>query len=357
MSHVAPHSALNTKLTRMTGCQYPIIQSAMGWVATGPLCAATANAGAMGFIGSATMDLQQLAEEIAWVKDHTDKPFGVNMRSDAPDANERVQLMIKSGVKFAGFALAPKEKLIKTLKDAGIVCIPSIGAKRHAEKVASWGADALIVQGGEGGGHTGSIATTILLPQIVDAVDIPVIAAGGFFDGRGLVAALAYGAQGVAMGTRFLLTRESPVPDNVKTAYLKAGVGDTVATDQVDGHQHRMIRNSFVDKLLTTPAWKNLPLAVANALKLKSLTGIPFTDMLKQGWSMKKDHGYGWLQVVMAANTPVLLRTTMVEGKTEFGIMPGGQVMGLIDKVESCEELVRNIVTQANGVLEGFARG
>lgn len=350
------HPALNTKLCQMTGCKYPIVQSAMGWVATGQLCAASSNAGALGFIGSATMDLKQLANEIAWVKDHTDQPFGVNMRSDAPDAAERVQMIIKSGVKVAGFALAPKEKLIKTLKDAGVACIPSIGAKRHAEKVASWGADALIVQGGEGGGHTGSIATTVLLPQIVDAVDIPVIAAGGFCDGRGLMAALSFGAEGIAMGTRFLLTRESPVPENVKNIYIKAGVGDTVATDQVDGHQHRMIRNSFVDKLLTTPAWKNTVLAMINALKLKGLTHMPLADMLKQGWSMRRDHGYGLAQVVMAANTPILLRTTMVEGKTEFGILPGGQVMGLIDRIESCDELIQRVVAEATTILDRFQR-
>src|SRR5204862_6613073 len=155
-------------------------------------------------------------------------PFGVNLRSDAPDAVDRVRLLVRKRVKVASFAQAPKPVLIKELKDGGVVVIPSIGAKRHAEKVAAWGVDAVLVQGGEGGGHTGQVPTTLLLPQVVDAVDIPVIAAGGFFDGRGLIAALAYGACGIAMGTRFLLTRDSPVAEAVKHIYLNQSVTHTV---------------------------------------------------------------------------------------------------------------------------------
>src|SRR5204863_3824489 len=138
------------------------------------------------------------------------------------------------------------------LKDGGVVVIPSIGAKRHAEKVAEWGVDAVLVQGGEGGGHTGSVPTTLLLPQVVDAVDIPVIAAGGFFDGRGLVAALAYGAVGTAMGTRFLLPRESTVPDVIKRFYLERAVTETVVTTQVDGVPHRVLHTDLIDDLEST---------------------------------------------------------------------------------------------------------
>src|SRR5215813_13047338 len=221
----------------------------MGWVASAKLVSATANAGGLGIIASATMDLRQLADAIAETQRRTDRPFGVNLRSDAPDVMERAELMIREGVRVASFAMAPGEKLMKRLKDQGLVCIPSIGAKRHAEKVAGWGADAVIVQGAEAGGHTGSVPTTVLLPQVVDAVDIPVIAAGGFFDGRGLVAALAYGAAGIAMGTRFLLTSDSPVPAAIKERYLAASVNDTVVTDALDGVPQRLLRTSFTDRL------------------------------------------------------------------------------------------------------------
>jgi NAD(P)H-dependent flavin oxidoreductase YrpB (nitropropane dioxygenase family) len=264
------------------------------------------------------MTLAELRGAISDVKEHTSQPFGVNLRSDSPDVFERAQLMIERGVRVASFALAPSERLIKTLKDAGLICIPSVGAKKHAEKVARWGVDAIIVQGGEAGGHTGSVATNVLLPQVVDAVDIPVIAAGGFFDGRGLVAALSFGAVGVAMGTRFLLTEESPVPAAVKRVYLEKGVGDTVVTDQIDGHPHRVLRTAFIDRLVRTPAWRSLPNALANALRLRAQTGMPIRSMMRQALAMRRDHDYGWNQLVMAANAPVLLRKTMVDGEIEF---------------------------------------
>lgn len=204
---------MRTALTELTGCRHPIVQTGMGYVAGARLAAATSAAGGLGVIAAATLSVAEMTVAIRNVKERTDAPFGVNLRSDAADAAERVETLIREGVRVASFALAPRRELIARLRDAGVVTIPSVGARRHAEKVAAWGADAVIVQGGEGGGHTGPVATTLLLPQVVDAVDIPVIAAGGFFDGRGLVAALAYGACGVAMGTRFLLTSDSPVPD------------------------------------------------------------------------------------------------------------------------------------------------
>lgn len=169
---------METALTRLVGVRHPIVQTGMGWVAGPRLVSATANAGALGVLASATMGPDRLREAIREVKSRTHAPFGVNLRADAADAGDRVRIMIEEGVRVASFALAPSAELIAELKEAGVVVIPSIGARRHAEKVAAWGADAVIVQGGEGGGHTGEVATTVLLPQIVDAVDIPVVAAG-----------------------------------------------------------------------------------------------------------------------------------------------------------------------------------
>ena len=240
---------LRTPLTELIGIEHPVVQTGMGWVAGARLVAATSNAGGLGILASATMTLDELAVAIGKVKAATDKPFGVNIRADAGDADDRVDLMIREGVKVASFALAPKQELISKLKDAGSVVIPSVGLAKHARKVASWGADAVIVQGGEGGGHTGPIATTLLLPSVLDAVSIPVIAAGGFFDGRGLAAALSYGAAGVAMGTRFLLTSDSTVPDAVKQRYLQSALDGTVVTTRVDGMPHRVLRTGLVEKL------------------------------------------------------------------------------------------------------------
>ena len=163
---------LRTPLCDLTGVRHPVVQTGMGWVAGPSLVSATARAGGLGVLASATMTLPQLADAVREVKERTDEPFGVNLRADAADAEERVDLLIRERVRVASFALAPSERLIGKLKDAGIVVIPSVGARRHAEKVAAWGADAVLVQGGEGGGHTGSVATTLLVPQVVDAVDI-----------------------------------------------------------------------------------------------------------------------------------------------------------------------------------------
>ena len=166
-------SRLRTPLTELVGIEHPVVQTGMGWVAGARLVAATANAGGLGILASATMTLEELQTAVAKVKAATDKPFGINIRADAGDAIDRIDLLIREGVKVASFALAPKPDLIAKLKDAGVVVIPSVGAAKHAKKVAGWGADAVIVQGGEGGGHTGPVATTLLLPSVLDAVDIP----------------------------------------------------------------------------------------------------------------------------------------------------------------------------------------
>jgi NAD(P)H-dependent flavin oxidoreductase YrpB (nitropropane dioxygenase family) len=350
------HPALHTALCEKVGVAYPIVQTGMGWVASAGLTAATANAGGLGIIASATMDFAQLADAIAQTKARTDRPFGVNLRSDAPDVMARADLMIREKVKVASFALAPSEKLMKHLKDGGLVCIPSIGARRHAEKVAGWGADLVIVQGGEAGGHTGAVPTSVLLPQVVDAVDIPVIGAGGFFDGRGLVAALAYGAAGIAMGTRFLLTSDSPVPDAIKQIYLASPVTGTVVTTQVDGQPHRVLRTPFIERLVRTNFLTSLPRALQNALRFRRLLGTRWSDLLREGLAMKRSQELTFSQTVMAANAPMLLRASMVDGDVAAGVMAGGQVTGVIEDLPSCKELVDRIVAQAEAVLAGFER-
>jgi NAD(P)H-dependent flavin oxidoreductase YrpB (nitropropane dioxygenase family) len=302
------------------------------------------------------MSLAELEGAIRKVKERTDAPFGVNIRSDAADADDRVALMIREHVAVASFALAPRRELIARLKDAGIVTVPSIGAKRHAEKVAEWGADAVIVQGGEGGGHTGAVPTTILLPQVADAVDIPVIAAGGFFDGRGLVAALAYGAAGIAMGTRFLLTRESTVGQAVKEQYLRAGVDGTVVTTRVDGLPHRVLRTALVDRLERAGPLTRLPLAVRNADRFRRVSGLSWPDLIREGLAMRRGHELSWSQLLMAANTPMLLRAAMVDGRPDLGVMASGQVAGMINDLPAVAELIERIVAEATDAMARLAR-
>ncbi len=338
---------IRTRLTELAGIRYPIVQTGMGFVAGARLAAATSRAGGLGIIGSATMTLDELRAAVTAVRERTDAPFGVNLRADAPDAAERVDLMIAEGVRVASFALAPRQDMIKRLRDAGVIVIPSVGARRHAEKVAQWGADAVVVQGGEGGGHTGPIPTSLLLPQVVSAVDIPVVAAGGFFDGRGLVAALAYGAEGIAMGTRFLLTSDSPVADEVKRVYLGKALTDTVVTTRVDGVPHRVLRTPLIDRLERSGQVSGLARAVANAARFRKLSGLSWPALIRQGQAMRHGTDLSWSQVLMAANTPMLLKAAMVDGRPDLGVLAAGQVVGLIDDLPSCAELIDRIMAEA----------
>jgi NAD(P)H-dependent flavin oxidoreductase YrpB (nitropropane dioxygenase family) len=353
---VASVAPIRTRLTELTGIRYPIVQTGMGFVAGARLAAATSRAGGLGIIGSATMTLDALRVAVAAVRERTDAPFGVNLRADAPDAAERIELMIAEGVRVASFALAPRQDMIKRLKDAGVIVIPSVGARRHAEKVAQWGADAVIVQGGEGGGHTGPIPTSLLLPQVVSAVDIPVVAAGGFFDGRGLVAALAYGAEGIAMGTRFLLTSDSPVADEVKQVYLSKTLTDTVVTTRVDGVPHRVLRTPLIDGLERSGQLSGLARAAANAATFRKLSGLSWLALIRQGQAMRRSTDLSWSQVLMAANTPMLLKAAMVDGRPDLGVMAAGQVVGLIEDLPSCAELINRIMAEACESLARIAK-
>jgi NAD(P)H-dependent flavin oxidoreductase YrpB (nitropropane dioxygenase family) len=344
--------ALRTRFCELVGVEYPIVQTGMGWVAGPRLVSATANAGALGILAGATMTADQFVAAIREVKERTDKPFGVNLRGDQPDAFERADVMIREGVRVASFAQAPSAPLIRKLRDAGLVVMPTIGAKRHAEKVAEIGVDAIIAQGGEGGGHTGTVPTSLLLPQVTDTVDIPVIGAGGFFDGRGLVAALAYGAAGIAMGTRFLLTQESRVPDAVKAEYLQTPVTGTVVTTHIDGYPQRVIRTKFVDHLERTGRLTAFPRAALNALRFRKLTGTTMRDLLTEGRAMRRNQGLSWSQVALAANAPMLTKAAMVDGNVDVGILPTGQVVGVIDELPTVAELVQRIIAEANATLE-----
>ena len=344
------HPTLRTRLCDLLAIDVPIVQTGMGWVAGPRLVAATSNAGALGILAAATMDLEEMEKAIAEVKSRTTRSFGVNIRSDAPDAKDRIAVLIREKVKVASFAQAPKQDLIKQLKDEGLVVIPSIGARRHAEKVAAWGVDAVLVQGHEAGGHVGQIASTVLIPQICDTVDIPVIAAGGFFDGRGLVAAIAYGASGIAMGTRFLLTSDSAVPDVIKRTYLD--VGTTVVSTKVDGVPHRVLRTGFIDELERASTLTRLPKAALNGFRFRKMTGLTWKAMITEGLAMRKSMDLSWSQMLMAANTPMLLKATMVDGRTEAGVMAGGQVVGVIDDLPSCAELIDRIVVGAEATLK-----
>jgi NAD(P)H-dependent flavin oxidoreductase YrpB (nitropropane dioxygenase family) len=336
--------------------RYPVVQTGMGWVAGPRLVAATSEAGGLGILASATMGLEELATAIAEVRQRTTAPFGVNLRTDVADVHERIELMIETGARVASFAQAPNAALVARCKEAGLFVVPTVGARRHAEKVADWGVDAVIAQGGEGGGHTGTVPTTLLLPEVVNAVGdrVLVLGAGGFFNGRGLVAALAYGAAGVAMGTRFLLSAESRVPDAVKALYLGTPVTGTVVTTKVDGAPQRVVRTDLVDHLESQSWLRALPRALQSAYRFRQESGASFASLLREGRAMKEGNELTWAQVVMAANAPVMTKAALVEGRTDVGVLPTGQVVGVIDSLPTVAGIIASIMTEADSVLRGW---
>lgn len=333
----------------MLGCRWPIIQTAMGWVSTPSLVVASSNAGAFGFIAAAVMTPDEAKTAIRAVRDATAAPFGVNFHAFQPGAEQIVEIILanREQVRAVSFGRGPDARMIARFKDAGILCVPTIGAVKHAQKMAQLGVDMLVVQGGEGGGHTGSVATTVLLPQILDNVEIPVVAAGGFADGRGLAAALAWGAAGIAMGTRFLMTAESPVPDATMRCYLTAGSDDILVTDKVDGIPQRMIRNAVLEVIERGGGLGRIGRAISSGLAMKRRTGASFSTLLKSARGAASHGGLTLAQSMSAAAAPMLIQRAMVEGDPDAGLMATGQVAARITERVSCRELTESIVAEA----------
>jgi NAD(P)H-dependent flavin oxidoreductase YrpB (nitropropane dioxygenase family) len=348
---------LDTPLTRLLGCRWPIVQTAMGWVATPRLVVATSEAGAFGFLAGAVMTRDELREAIAEVKRGTKRPFGVNFHMFQPGAAEIVEVVLANAdqVRAVSFGRGPDAKMIGRFKDAGILCMPTVGAVKHAQKMVQLGVDIVTVQGGEGGGHTGAVATTVLLPQVLDAVQVPVVAAGGFADGRGLAAALAFGAAGIAMGTRFLMTQESAPPESIKARYVKAGTDDILVTTKVDGLPQRMIRNAALDRIEHSSGigiWRR---AIESGLAMKKQTGASYSELLKSAKGMTSHGGLSLPQAMMAAAAPMLIQRAVVEGDGENGLMATGLVAGRLSDLPRCAELIGGIVEQARARLAALS--
>lgn len=307
---------MKTKLTELLGTEYPIIQGGMAWVAEYHLAAAVSEAGGLGLIGAASAPGEWVREQVCKAKELTKKPFGVNIMLMSPYADDVAKIIVEEGVQVVTTGAGSPEKYMSMWKDAGVKVIPVVASVALARRMERCGADAVVAEGMESGGHIGESTTMTLVPQVVDAVEIPVIAAGGIADGRGIAAAFMLGAQGVQMGTCFVVTKESQVHENYKKCIIKAKDIDTRVTGRSTGHPVRAIRNQMTKEYLR-----------------REQEGASFEEL---------EH------LTLGG-----LRKAVVDGDVVNGSVMSGQIAGLVKEELSCEELIQKLVRETQALLPG----
>jgi len=310
---------LENRLTELLDIKYPIIQGGMAWVATGELAAAVSKAGGLGIIGSGNAPADIIRQEIKKVKEETDKPFAVNIMLLSPFVDDIVNLVIEEKVPVVTTGAGNPGKYIDRFKAIGTKVIPVVPSVALAKRMQRLNVDAIIAEGNEAGGHIGDLATMALIPQIVDAVDLPVIAAGGIADGRGLLAALALGADGVQIGTRFVCSTECTAHINYKEAIINARDRDAVVTGRSTGHPVRNLKNKLSKAM---------------------------ADLEKKGASKKEVEEFGAGK----------LRVAVVEGEINQGSVMAGQIAGMIKEVKPVKDIIEEIVNQAVQVYRNLGR-
>ena len=345
---------VKTRITDLIGIEHPIIQAGMNYGAYPSLVAAVSNAGGLGILGAGSMNAGELRKNIKTIREMTDKPFGVNLLATSPLIDELLDVMIEEEIPVASYGRGDPKKIVERTKPHGIINMPTVGAVKHASKVESYGADAVIVQGMEGGGHTSYLSTLVLLPQVATSVKIPVVAAGGFCDGKGLVSALALGAEGISMGTRFAITKESHVPENVKQFYVDSSGVDAVITDRVTGTRCRGLLNKLVR--ITEGERRGLAIkeSISSLLELRRVFNISLWKVLLSGMRMKKAYQIPAGQLGNAAAGNLRIKKALVEADLEWGFMPCGQVCGRIDDIPTCQELIQRIMQETDDIISGI---
>ena len=307
---------MQTEVTRVLGIEVPVIQGGMAWVAEYHLAAAVSNAGGLGLIGAASAPAEWVRDQIRKAKELTDRPFGVNIMLMSPYAEEVAQVVVEEGVKVVTTGAGNPEKYMEMWKKAGVKVIPVVASAALAKRMERCGADAVVAEGCEAGGHIGENTTMCLVPQIVDAVKIPVIAAGGIADGRGMAAAFMLGAKGVQMGTHFIVTDECQVHNAYKERILKAKDIDSRVTGRSTGHPVRALRNDMTKKYL---------------------------ELEKQGASFEELE-----QLTLGG-----LRKAVLDGDVKDGSVMAGQIAGLVKERMPCKELIHRLVTETNALMKG----
>lgn len=306
---------MKTRITELLGIDYPIIQGGMAWVAEYHLAAAVSNAGGLGLIGAASAPPEVVREQIIQAKKLTNKPFGVNVMLMNPNADEVAQVIVEEGIKVVTTGAGNPAKYMEMWKNAGVKVIPVVASVGLAKIMERAGADAVVAEGTESGGHIGAATTMALVPQVVDAVSIPVVAAGGIADGRGFAASFMLGAEAVQMGTRFVVAKESIVHENYKQQVIKARDIDTQVTGRTNGHPIRQIRNQ---------------------------TSREYLRLEKEGASMEE------LELLTLGS----LRKAVIEGDVVHGTLMAGQIAGLVKAEETCAEIIQEIMKDGKALLK-----
>lgn len=336
---------METRITKLLGIHHPIIQAGMNFVSYLPLAAAVSNAGGLGILTASDQTPEELRENIRKLKQLTKNPFGVNLVPYLPGYKKFCQVIIEEKVPVFSHGLGNPFKLLGIKKPADMVFMPTVGSLRQAVMMEREGADAVIVHGFEGGGHVGYIATTILVPQVAERLRIPIVAAGGFCDGKGLVAALALGAEGIAMGTRFCATQECPVHTSVKEVLLQANAEDAIVSLRYDGFRLRCIPGGQARHYL---GWWSRPWEIVPSIRgMKKGFKVSYERLLKAAVELKR-YGAPLVQSVCGIN---MIRETLAEGKVVKGVVPSGQVAGRLSDIPTCEELIRKIVIEAEQII------
>ena len=307
---------MKTEITELLGITYPVIQGGMVWVAEASLAAAVSNAGGLGLIAAAAAPAQWVREQIRKARELTNKPFGVNIMLMSPEADEVAKVIVEEGVSVVTTGAGSPEKYMADWKNAGVKVIPVVASSALAKRMERCGADAVVAEGTEAGGHIGELTTMALVPQVADAVKIPVVAAGGIADGRGMAAAFMLGARGIQAGTVFAASKESVIHEQYKNSILKAKDIDTRVTGRTTGHPIRVLRNDMARKYL---------------------------ELEKNGADFQE----------LEALTLGGLRKAVVEGDIKNGSLMAGQIAGLVKESLSCEELIRQMVSQAENLMNG----
>ncbi|MDD5232090.1 MAG: nitronate monooxygenase [Syntrophales bacterium] len=344
--HIPTRSFLmKTRITELFGIKYPILLSGMSWISVPKMVTAVSNAGGLGILATGPLTPKQTREAVREIRKSTDKPFGANASLLLPAGADNAKVLLEEQVPVINFALGKGDWIVKRAHAYGGKVIATVVNSRHAKRAQDYGSDAVIATGHEAAAHGDSITSFLLIPSLADELKVPVIAAGGVGDGRGLAAALSLGAEGIAMGTRFMTTKESPLHDNFKKLSLEKEVYDTIFSTRFDGIPCRVLKTDTAEKMVKRGF--NLPAAIANSREIAEQMGLPyfklFVGVLASGVKNAR-------QLAFLANAFRAIRVATEDGNMAEGVLPVGQVTGLIKDEPSIAELIERMVAEARQV-------